>query len=1091
MSCRSQLLRALRGSASSSGGRRAVSLRTNILERSLAHSRTPARCIATTAPRLISQTRVQQSKLTSETYPQLERDARFAQVTPEHVARFREILGDNPSAIIDGITGGGAGVDAADFETYNEDWMHKYKGQSKLVLRPGTTDEVSGILKYCNEQHLAVVPQGGNTGLVGGSIPVFDEIVISMARMNEIRSFDEVSGSLVIDAGCVLETVDSYLAQKGYIFPLDLGAKGSCHVGGNVATNAGGLRLLRYGSLHGTVLGVEAVLPNGTIINDLCTLRKNNTGYDVKQLFIGAEGTLGIITKIAIQCPQRSPAVNVAVFGIESYDKAQLAFREAKKQLSEILSAFELMDGRSQRIVSEVKGQEHPLEGEYPFYCLIETSGSNGEHDYAKLETFLEDVMTREVIADGVVAQDETQLRNLWGWREGITECLGHWGGTYKYDISIPLDEMYTIVEDTKARLIDLGLLGDTPDHPVVDVLGYGHMGDSNLHLNIPVRRYDSAVEKALEPWVYEWIQKRSGSISAEHGLGIAKKKFIGYSRDDTTIGLMKQIKNLFDPNGIMNPYNCGWPNDLDSPADLSERDQRGANAALPHTPPCQPYGADAAASPQEADALGQKFPKSQGKSLASHRNSAIQVHILEQCSNERPYCQKCVSSGRQCEGYERERVFITGTPQNKGRVASHPKKGSSSKKGSSPLYEEPSRTLGIAPVHPLTSAWDDHTLVSNQGVEYSVLVSALHTRLPYTIPDHSADDSTPFRITFPPYTPTDLQSLLGEGELGVRAQCLARLPSVYEQDDSAQSYCVFFFEHETAYAFGESGSQRMRRMGPAYFSHFPNHHFFVRVYRPLATGFALLRRQDTFVSSPDWKTIPWQRHPKSLLDHLLDLVLLLPAILSQVDQIVPSEPTLHRRHSAQQLLRDCLSLERHLDAWFQMANRPSFEQPVAYWTEELISPGGLIPFTNSYAFRDANTGLAFLYYWMTQILFHQCIESLHRAIYQPVIDAYPNMWPDLPFDLQIDLNRYQHGRMFAADICRGLDSVLHDTVQPDMLIMPMTVAMDFYRDINSVSQDGLMEIMWIDNFRSRLIEKGQHVAGVLQSQTWSEVATF
>ncbi|TXC09807.1 hypothetical protein FocTR4_00005532 [Fusarium oxysporum f. sp. cubense] len=1052
MSCRSQLFRALRAPASCSGSRRTVSLRTNILERSLAHSRTPARCIATTAPRLISQTRAQQSKLTSETYPQLERDARFAQVTPEHVARFREILGNNPSAIIDGITGGGAGVDAADFETYNEDWMHKYKGQSKLVLRPGTTDEVSGILKYCNEQRLAVVPQGGNTGLVGGSIPVFDEIVISMARMNEIRSFDEVSGSLVIDAGCVLETVDSYLAQKGYIFPLDLGAKGSCHVGGNVATNAGGLRLLRYGSLHGTVLGVEAVLPNGTVINDLCTLRKNNTGYDVKQLFIGAEGTLGIITKIAIQCPQRSPAVNVAVFGIESYDKAQLAFREAKKQLSEILSAFELMDGRSQRIVSEVKGQEHPLEGEYPFYCLIETSGSNGEHDYAKLETFLEDVMTREVIADGVVAQDETQLRNLWGWREGITECLGHWGGTYKYDISIPLDEMYTIVEDTKARLIDLGLLGDTSDHPVVDVLGYGHMGDSNLHLNIPVRRYDPAVEKALEPWVYEWIQKRSGSISAEHGLGIAKKKFIGYSRDDTTIGLMKQIKNLFDPNGIMNPYN-----------------QRGANAALPHTPPCQPYGADAAASPQEADALGQKFP----------------------CSNERPFCQKCTSSGRQCEGYERERVFITGTPQNKGRVASHPKKSSSSKKDSSPSYEEPPRALDITPVHPLTSAWDDHTLVSSQGVEYSVLVSALHTRLPYTLPDHSADDSTPFRITFPPYTPTDLQSLLGEGDFGVRAQCLARLPSVYEQDDSAQSYCIFFFEHETAYAFGESGSQQMRRMGPAYFSHFPNHHFFVRVYRPLATGFALLRRQDTFVSSPDWKTVPWHRHPKSLLDHLLDLVLLLPAIFSQVDQIVPSEPTLHRRHSAQQLLRDCLSLERHLDAWFQMANRPSFEHPVAYWTEELISPGGLIPFTNSYAFRDANTGLAFLYYWMTQILFHQCIESLHRAIYQPVIDAYPNMWPDLPFDLQIDLNRYQHGRMFAADICRGLDSVLHDTVQPDMLIMPMAVAMDLYRDINSVSQDGLMEIMWIDNFRSRLIEKGQHVAGVLQSQTWSEVATF
>ncbi|KAI8677169.1 FAD-binding PCMH-type domain-containing protein [Fusarium sp. Ph1] len=557
MPSRSQLFRALRAPTRSTRNcLSATRTRGGLAAAAAARTAQPVRCIATSAPRLVvSPTQHCRAKLTAETYPDLERDARFAQVTPEHVARFREILGNNPSAVIDGVTDGGAAIDEADLEPFNEDWMHKYRGQARLVLRPSSTEEVSGILKYCNEQRLAVVPQGGNTGLVGGSIPVFDEIVISMARMNEIRSFDEVSGSLVVDAGCILEAVDSYLAQRGYIFPLDLGAKGSCHVGGNVATNAGGLRLLRYGSLHGTVLGVEAVLPDGTVINDLCTLRKNNTGYDVKQLFIGAEGTLGIITKIAIQCPQRSPAVNVAVFGIESYEKAQLAFREAKKQLSEILSAFELMDGRSQRIVSEVKGQEHPLEGEYPFYCLIETSGSNGEHDYAKLEAFLEDVMTREVIADGVVAQDETQLRNLWGWREGITECLGHWGGVYKYDISIPLTEMYSLVEDTKARMTDAGLLGDTPDHPVVAVLGYGHMGDANLHLNIPVRRYDPVVEKVLEPWVYEWIQKRNGSISAEHGLGIAKKKYIGYSRDETTIGLMKQIKKLFDPNGIMNPY--------------------------------------------------------------------------------------------------------------------------------------------------------------------------------------------------------------------------------------------------------------------------------------------------------------------------------------------------------------------------------------------------------------------------------------------------------------------------------------------------------------------------------------------------------
>ncbi|KAF4968255.1 hypothetical protein FSARC_4346 [Fusarium sarcochroum] len=397
-----------------------------------------------------------------------------------------------------------------------------------------------------------------------------------------------------------------------------------------------------------------------------------------------------------------------------------------------------------------------------------------------------------------------------------------------------------------------------------------------------------------------------------------------------------------------------------------------------------------------------------------------------------------------------------------------------------------------MTPIQPLTSAWEEHTLVSSQGVEHSVLIAALHTKLPYVLPDDSAqDDSTPFQITFPPYTPTELQSSMGDGDFGVKAQCLARLPSVYERDGSAESYCIFFFEHDTAYAFGESGSHQLRSMGPAYFSHFSNHHFFVRVYRPLATGVALLSRQDTFISSADWKSVPWQRHPKSLLDHLLDLILFLPAIFAQVDQIVPIEATLSRRHRAQQLLRECLSLERHFDAWFQLANRPSYGYPMAYWSEELISPGGLIPFSNSYNFKDGNTGLAFLYYWMTQILFHQCIESLHQTIFQPVIDAFPNMWLDLPFDLQIDVSRYQHGRMMAADICRGLDSVLDNTIQLDMLILPMTVAMDLYKDISAVSQDGVMEIMWLENFRSRLIEKGQHVAGVLQSQRWSEVASY
>ena len=187
---------------------------------------------------------------------------------------------------------------------------------------------------------------------------VYDEIVINMSRMNKIRFFDETSGTIVVDAGCVLETVDKYLGERKHIFPLDLGAKGSCQIGGNVATNAGGLRLLRYGSLHGNVLGIEAVLPDGTIMNDLSRLRKNNTGYDLKQLFIGGEGTIGIITGISIVCPQRSKATNVAFFGLESYEKVQEAFRAAKGQLSEILSAFELMDGQSQDLVHRSDAKE-------------------------------------------------------------------------------------------------------------------------------------------------------------------------------------------------------------------------------------------------------------------------------------------------------------------------------------------------------------------------------------------------------------------------------------------------------------------------------------------------------------------------------------------------------------------------------------------------------------------------------------------------------------------------------------------------------------------------------------------------------------
>lgn len=469
----------------------------------------------------------------------------YSRLSDADIAHFKTILPANNVV-----------TDIEDIEVFNTDWMRKFRGHTQLVLKPTTTQQVSDILAYCNRQKLAVVPQGGNTGLVGGSVPVFDEIVLSLSNMNKVRSFDDVSGILVADAGVILEAADMYLADRGFLFPLDLGAKGSCHIGGNVATNAGGLRLLRYGSLHGSVLGLEVVLASGKVVNMLSKLRKDNTGYDLKQLFIGSEGTLGVITAVSVLCPQRPAAKNVAYLAVESYDKVQETFIEAKKDLGEILSAFELMDGRSQGWVAEHCGLTRPVDTETPFFVLIETAGSNKEHDDAKLETFLESVMEKEIVCDGVVASDETQFQNLWAWRERITEVIGKEGGVYKYDISIPLPQLYNIVDDLKAVFESKNMISKTDaSKPVVDVIGYGHVGDGNLHLNIMTREYSDRIATVLEPWIYEWVSKVDGSISAEHGLGLIKKHFIQYSKDETNVALMKQLKDAYDPNHILNPY--------------------------------------------------------------------------------------------------------------------------------------------------------------------------------------------------------------------------------------------------------------------------------------------------------------------------------------------------------------------------------------------------------------------------------------------------------------------------------------------------------------------------------------------------------
>jgi D-2-hydroxyglutarate dehydrogenase len=448
--------------------------------------------------------------------------------------------------------------------------MGKYEGHSQVALKPRSTEQISQLLSHCHSRRLAVVPQGGNTGLVGGSVPVFDEIIINTSSMNKIIDFDPVSGVLTCQAGCILESLDVYLSPLGYTVPIDLGAKGSCHIGGNVATNAGGLRLLRYGSLHGSVLGLEAVLADGAVLDTLSTLRKDNTGYDLKQLFIGSEGTLGIVTQVALLCPPKPQAVNVAYLACPSFAAATATLGVAKQKLGEILSAFEFLDRESLDITLKyLPGARNPLpESTAPFFLVVETSGSDAAHDASKMESFLDAAMSAGVVIDGVMAQDSIQAAGIWKLREGITEALRHRGGIYKYDVSIPVPQMYNLVEDMRSRLetsFPGGVIvqdnSSKNSEKEIKVVGYGHLGDGNLHLNISVPEYNESVRQEIEPWVYQWTENVRGSVSAEHGLGAMKAPVIGYSKRPVAVDTMRVIKNALDPLGIMNPYKVLPPN--------------------------------------------------------------------------------------------------------------------------------------------------------------------------------------------------------------------------------------------------------------------------------------------------------------------------------------------------------------------------------------------------------------------------------------------------------------------------------------------------------------------------------------------------
>ncbi|XP_063379361.1 D-2-hydroxyglutarate dehydrogenase, mitochondrial [Cydia fagiglandana] len=493
------------------------------------------RTLGTSKPSLI----LSQTRCASQALPQLSatkynvKRKEFGVVQSEDVNYFKSILSEEQVL-----------TEESDVLPFNIDWIKNCRGQSKVVLKPKSTQQVSQILAYCNERRLAVCPQGGNTGLVGGSVPVFDEIVVSLGSMNKIISLDETSGALVCEAGCILETLDNYVRDRNLIMPLDLGAKGSCHIGGNVSTNAGGLRLLRYGNLHGSVMGLEAVKADGTIVDCLRTLKKDNTGYHLKHLFIGSEGTLGLVTKVAVHCPVLPKAQTLGFFGVKDFESVLSLYRSAKASLGEILSAFEMADNYSIQSTSKNLNLPNPI-ADFPFYVLVETHGSDETHDSEKLNRFLEREMGSGLILDGTVASEPAKIQTIWNLRESIAGSGLLEGYVYKYDVSIPVANYYDLVPKLRERMKSV----------TTKVYGYGHIGDGNIHINITVPEYSKQATDLLEPYIFEEVAKLKGSISAEHGIGFRKPQFVHYSKDPAALDLMRDLKRLMDPNGILNPY--------------------------------------------------------------------------------------------------------------------------------------------------------------------------------------------------------------------------------------------------------------------------------------------------------------------------------------------------------------------------------------------------------------------------------------------------------------------------------------------------------------------------------------------------------
>ncbi|MGO8839615.1 MAG: FAD-binding oxidoreductase [Methyloceanibacter sp.] len=445
--------------------------------------------------------------------------------------------------------------DAHAMTPYLVEWRDRYFGKAALVLKPGTTNEVAAILKRANETRTSIVPQGGNTGLVGGQIPFESghEVVVSLERLIHVRDIDLGGNTMTVEAGLVLANAQSVAASAGRLFPLSLASEGSCQIGGVLATNAGGMAVLAYGSARDLTLGLEVVLADGSVWNGLKGLRKDNSGYDLKDLFVGSEGTLGIITAAVLKLFPKPVETVTAFAGLPQLDDAVAFYSRAYSRAGPALTAFELMPRIGLDFVLRHAGEARdPLGSPYPWYVLFELSSPREGDALRRLgEAVLAAGIEAKEIDDAVLASSIAQTGELWRLRELMSEVQRHEGGSIKHDVAVPVARVPEFIARAD-QLVELMVPGARP-------VPFGHLGDGNIHYNVSQppsmdRAVFLANWEALNAAVHEIVLDLGGSISAEHGIGRLKRDLLPHAKQPIELELMRKIKIAFDPNGILNP---------------------------------------------------------------------------------------------------------------------------------------------------------------------------------------------------------------------------------------------------------------------------------------------------------------------------------------------------------------------------------------------------------------------------------------------------------------------------------------------------------------------------------------------------------